>query len=203
MKRILTLLTASLLASAVIATPALSQGNSGKSMGKGNGAASSMGGGASDLAPGQMKRLESGAGAATDFAPGQIKGDGESARDYAPGQLKKENSADADVDVDSGTTASTAKGNFGTVISSIRAGKSDLSAVTADTEVNVVPVDELIEGNNRSALDNALSDNQDQIDQLRADLGGIEGLEGLSEEQIDAAVAARVEADGSLTVYTD
>lgn len=235
MKRILTLVTASLMASSVLATPVLAQGNSGGSMG-GNSMSGSMGnGGASDAAPGQTKRLD-GDTSATGSAPGQLKGDDQSATEFAPGQTNQdaadadidtgddtagadaetdldatagadidtgEDAAEADAGIDTTTTASTGQDNFGTVISSIRAGKSDLSGVTADTDVNVVSVDELMEGNNRSALDNALEDNQEQIDQLRADLGDIEGLEGLTDTQIDSAVAARVDADGSLTVYTD
>lgn len=174
MKRIIAAVAAPLLASALAATPALAQGKSESAPGHNKSDNGNMGMGASSMAPGHLKQ-------------------GGSARDFAPGQLR------GNAGVDAGTTASV--GNFGRLISSIRAGKSDLSAVNEDTTVNLVSVDSLIHGNNRAALDNALGDNQDQVEDLRDDLAELDL--GLTDAEIDSAVAARMEADGSLTVYTD
>lgn len=173
MKRTLAIIAASMLASASIAMPAFAQG-------------------ASESAPGHSK--EAGANASTE-APGQVK-DETSASEVAPGKSKAEG------EVDTGTTAAIDDANFGTVISSIRAGKNDLGGLADDRSVNVVEMGDLIEGENRVALENAVEDNMDSIEELRADLAALD-LEGLSDEEIDAAVAAEVEADGSLTVYTN
>ena len=117
----------------------------------------------------------------------------------APGQLKAAEAREARPDRT--TTAAIGRGNFGTLISSIRAGKSSLDGVDETTVVNVVPAETLINGENRVALDNAIRDNQDDIDALRDELAGLDL--GLTEEEIDSAVAARVESDGSLTLYTE
>lgn len=175
MKRIIAVLAASLVASAFAAAPALAQGKSGSAPGH-----SSDGGGV-------------GMGASS-MAPGHVKGDN-SARDFAPGHQR----GAANARVDAAKTAST--GNFGRLISTIRAGKSDLGTVNDDTTVNLVSVDSLIRGNNRVALDNALSDNESRIEGLRDELDELDL--GLTDAEIDSAVAARREADGSLTIYTD
>lgn len=173
MKRTLAIIAASMLASASIAMPALAQGKS-------------------DSAPGHSN--EAGMSPSTQ-APGQVK-EGGNASEIAPGKSMKEG------EVDTGTTAAIDDANFGTVISSIRAGKSDLAGLADGPEVNIVEVGDLIEGENRVALDNAVEDNMDSIEALRGDLAELD-LDGLSDDEIDAAVAAEVEADGSLTVYTN
>lgn len=189
MKRVLSTVAVSILASSLMAAPAFAQGN-----GNGNGNGNGGGNSAAADAPGQNK----GDGMdATGFAPGQVKGDDESARSYAPGQVKND-------DVDPDTTASTGQPNFGTVISSVRAGKSSLFGITDETEVNVVDVDDLAGGNSRAALDNALADNQEQIESLRNDLAGLDdefGL-GLSDDDVANAVATQVD-DDTLTVFVD
>lgn len=190
MKRVLAILTASLMASSLVVAPAFAQGNSGN--GNGNGGGNGNGASASEAAPGQAKGDD---GVATDFAPGQIKGDDESAKAYAPGQVKKDGDTDPD------TTASTGQPNFGTLISSIRSGGSDFSSLETDAEVEVIDVDDLIKGNNRAALDNALGDSE--VDEgLPDDLAAL-GLVNLNPDDAEDAVAARVEDDGSLTVFTD
>ena len=176
MKRLTTLIAASLLATATAVAPALAQGNSGNAPGNSGG-----GKGASANAPGQMKQER------------------DNDRQGAPGLLKL-GKADR---IDSGTTAAVAgKSNFGTLISSIRAGKSSLDGVTVDSTINVVQVEDLIEGSNRVALDNALADNEAEVEALRDDLAALDP-DGLTDEDIDRVVAARPEADGSLTVYVD
>lgn len=176
MKRLTTLIAASLLATATAVAPALAQGNSGNAPGNSGG-----GMGASANAPGQMKQ------------------DGDNATQYAPGLLKPDKANR----IDTGTTAAVAaKSNFGTLISSIRAGKGSLDGVMADSTVNVVQVEDLIQGSNRVALDNALAENEAEVEALRDDLAALDP-DGLADEEIDRAVAARTEADGSLTVYLD
>lgn len=172
MKRIIAVLAASLMSAGLAAAPAFAQGKSADAPGH-NRSDAEMG--ASSVAPGQLKQE----GSARAFAPGQ-QSEGE------PG-------------VDSETTASI--GNFGTLISTIRAGKSDLSGADEVTAVNIVPVDSLIRGNNRVALDNALADSDGEIEALRDELAELD-LD-LTDEEIGSAVAARMEADGSLTIYTD
>jgi hypothetical protein len=185
MKRMIALLTASLMASATFTMPALSQGH-------GDGASS-----AAESAPGQMKGEDE---SARDHAPGQLKGEDESATQYAPGQIKQADTEEEEVDLNA--TASTGEPTFGTLISSIRRGNADLSDLEHDATINVVPIDDLVKGNNLSALENALSVNDDQIDQLRGELADLD-LNELSDEDAGTAVAVRVEADGSLTVFTD
>ena len=188
MKRAIALLAASLLASAAAISSPVFADNGGGGHGKGGEH------GASDNGRGEGKGSEARAN-----APRQMKGDGESAKRYAPGQQMAD---DDDDNVDETETASIRNPNFGALISAIRSGNVDLSGVESSTDVNVVEIDDLLKGNNRSALDNALADNEEQISQLRTDLGELD-VEGLSDDEINGAVAARTEADGCLTVYVD
>lgn len=112
------------------------------------------------------------------------------------------------VEMDASTTASTdAKANFGTVMSSIKAGKTNVSAISALTtvsNVNVIRVGDLAKGNNMQALDKAIADNQADISGLQTMIGANTALKAkLDAESIQASsvVAADVEADGSVTVY--
>jgi len=114
----------------------------------------------------------------------------------------------ADTKTDMSTTASTdAKANFGTVMSSIKAGKTNVGAITGLTtvnEVNVVRVSDLAKGNNMQALDKAITDNQADITSLQTAISGNTALKAkLDAESIQASnvVAADVAADGSVTVY--
>jgi hypothetical protein len=123
-------------------------------------------------------------------------------------QPKVEGQANTQMQTDSSTTASTnAKANFGTVMSSIKAGKTNVSAITGLTavnEVNVVKVSDLAQGNNMQALDKAIADSQADIDSLQAAISGNTALKAkLDAEQVQASsvVAADVEADGSVTVF--
>jgi prophage DNA circulation protein len=114
----------------------------------------------------------------------------------------------AQVQTDTGTTASTnADGNFGRVISAIRAGKTNVDALkslTTVSSVKVIKVSDLAKGSNTQALDNALADNQADITTLQTTISGNTALKA----QLDAQsvtttdiVAANIEADGSVTVY--
>lgn len=109
---------------------------------------------------------------------------------------------------DGSTTASTgAKANFGTVMSSIKAGKTNVEAIAALTTVNtvnVVRVADLAEGNNMQALDKAIADGQADIASLQTAVSGNAALKAkLDAESVPASsvIAANVEADGSVTVY--
>lgn len=167
MNKIVTLVAASLLATAGVSGHALAQGA-----------------GAPDRTPGI-------GGAAPEQAPGiQMQREGGAATDFAPGQQ------DRDL-----TTGSVGQPNFGTVVSTIRSGQFDLGDVSSDTEVEVVRVGDL-PGADSAALDNAIDENEDRISQLRTDLGELE-LSALVEAgvELDDVVAARSEADGSLTVF--
>ena len=55
---------------------------------------------------------------------------------------------------------------------------------------------------NRTALDNALESREAEIAQLREDLAALD-LDDLTDAQIEAAVAVRLEADDTLTVFVD
>lgn len=212
--RILAILAASLMAAASPA--AYADPGSGKGGGESQGASSE--------APGHDRSDSSGNGASAD-APGHQKGDGESARGYAPGQQfgdddsddtddvadddaaddEDDVASDDDPTVDDETTASIGDTNFGTVISSLRAGKSALGDIDADSEFQVVDVSDVIKGNNRAALDNALSANEDAVDDLREELADLntEFSLDLEADVIDNAVAVRQTADGSVMVYVD
>lgn len=123
-------------------------------------------------------------------------------------QPKAGDQANTQTGTDTSTTASTGtKANFGSVMSSIKAGKTNVSAITGLTavnEVNVVKVSDLAQGNNMQALDKAISENQADITGLQTAISGNTALKAkLDAEQVQASsvVAADVEADGSVTVY--
>ncbi len=188
MKRVL---VASLLGAALLAAPALAQGNGGGNGGPsgGNGGGHDGGShGASASAPGHNKGDGGNASAA---APGRMKADGDDASAYAPGRVKAASGE---------TTASVGKPNFGTVISTIRAGKSDLAGIASDVDFTVVDASEL--GGGAPALANAIRDNRAAIEALRDELAALD-IDGLTDAQIDAAIATRVEADGSLTIFVE
>lgn len=181
-----TQLAIALFAAVALSAPALAQGNSGNAPGhSGDGPGNSANApGHADGGPGKSGAAHGGRDGGVIFSPGRSA---EAPRGH---------------DVDRGTTASTGKENFGTVISSIRAGKSDLSGFAEGAAVNVVDVDTLIQGANRVALDNALRDNTEQVDTLRDEVAALD-LDGIDDATVESVVAARVEADGSLTLYVD
>ena len=114
----------------------------------------------------------------------------------------------AQTQTDTGTTASTnADANFGSVISAIQAGKTNVGAIqglTSVSNVKVVKVSELAKGNNMEALNNAVSKNQADITSLQTAVGANPALKAKLDAQsvvTSDIVAANVEADGSVTVY--
>ena len=99
--------------------------------------------------------------------------------------------------------------NFGSLISSINGkAKLDLSGVTDATNVNIVLVSSL-KGEadaDAQALDNALSKEAESLTTLRADIGANATVKAKVESagyKVENIVAAKLEADGSLTVYID
>lgn len=165
----------------LLSAPSFAQGNSGNAPGHSGDAPGNSGN-----APGHAQDSPGRSGE----APGQMGG----GFIFSPGKSAER--------VDRGTTAAIGQPNFGTVISSIRAGKSDLTGLVDGAAVNVVDVDTLIQGANRVALDNALRDNTEQVDTLRDEVAALD-LDGVDDATVDSVVAARVEADGSLTLYVD
>ncbi|WP_309084066.1 hypothetical protein [Chelativorans sp.] len=184
MKRIVSLLAASLLISTSISGAALAQNGNGNGNGNGGGNA-----GMSDSAPGQQK---SEGESARDHAPGQQKEDGESARDYAPGQ---QNSGGG---VDEGTTGSVGGRDFGSAMSLIRSGM-DVDSFPEDADVTVVELSDLTEGQ-RQALQRAIEANEDEIGELRDYLAGLDTDEI---DDLDSVVAADLGSDGTITVYVE
>lgn len=108
-------------------------------------------------------------------------------------------------DVDTGTTAAIS-GDFESALTAVAAGSSNAQAIGTLSEVDnvkVVSVSDL-EGHDQAALDQALTQNSDGVDELRTSIGANAALsEELRTRGVDtsAIVAAQVEADGQVTVY--
>ena len=97
--------------------------------------------------------------------------------------------------------------NFGQVISSIQASKTDASqiqAVTTVSSVNVVKVNDLAKGENMNALDQAVTKNEGDIATLRTAMTSNTAVNAaLATASVDVAtvVAANISTDGVLTVF--
>lgn len=116
--------------------------------------------------------------------------------------------ADPEGNVDVGTTASTgAEANFGSVISAIQTSgtaSADIEAVTDASQVEVVRVSDLAEGESMNAVDEALANNQSSVDELRTAVEANAAIsQRLEEDQVQTGdvVAAETAADGSVTLY--
>ncbi len=114
----------------------------------------------------------------------------------------------ATVGIDPGFTASTgAETGLETLMEAIRAGKTNIGAIeslSAVGKVQVVRVGSLSNGNAAGQLEQAISENQADITALQGVVGGNPALKAeldASEVAVSDVVAAKVEADGSLTVY--
>jgi hypothetical protein len=116
----------------------------------------------------------------------------------APGLQMQGQDIDRDRELTTGTLGDA---NFGTVISIIRSGEFNIGSIESDADVEIVRVNEL-PGADSAALDNAVEESEDRISELRSDLQDLE-LTALEDQDIDMqdVVAARAEADGSLTVF--
>ena len=117
---------------------------------------------------------------------------------------------DASATTTTSTDASASmKANYGSLISSLNAGKmADLGTFTATSMVHCVKVSTL-QGDasaDAAALDNALSKNAAQVASLKTSIEGNADLKTKLETSscpIDKIVAVTTEADGSFTVYVD
>ncbi|WP_265518105.1 hypothetical protein [Nitratireductor luteus] len=114
----------------------------------------------------------------------------------------------ADVGVDTGVTASTGtEANFGSVISAIQASgtaAADVQAVTDASNIEIIRVGDLAQGESMNALDNALSQNQEDVEALRDAVEANSTVAAKLEEeqvQVENVVAAETSADGNLVVY--
>ncbi|MDH4987349.1 hypothetical protein QEZ47_17855 [Aminobacter anthyllidis] len=110
--------------------------------------------------------------------------------------------------VDTSTTASTgAKAELGTVMSAIEASRSTATAIQAMTSVRsvqIIKVSEIATGDDKQALDRAVSDNQSDITGVQAAIMANATLKKqLDAETVDTSsiVAAAINADGSVTVF--
>ena len=104
------------------------------------------------------------------------------------------------------------KPNFGSLISAINASAGQSDKIKAMTEVSaanvqLVNVDELLQGNNKEALEAALKKNEADLTTLRTTLGEHAGISTLLKDnkptELTAAdvVATDVTADGKVVVY--
>ena len=97
--------------------------------------------------------------------------------------------------------------NFGQVMSSIQASKTDatdIQAMTTLKSVNVVKVNDLAKGKNMKALDEAVKKNDADISSLRSAMTANAAVKtALVKANVDVStvVAANVASDGILTVY--
>jgi hypothetical protein len=97
--------------------------------------------------------------------------------------------------------------NFGQVISSIQASKteaSEIQALTTVKNVNVVQVSDLAKGENMTALDQAVTKNEGDITSLRTAMTANTAVNtALTDAKVDVStvVAADISGDGELTVF--
>ncbi len=98
--------------------------------------------------------------------------------------------------------------NFGQVISSIQASKTEASesqALTTVKNINVVKVNDLAKGENMAALDQAVTKNEGDISSLRSAMTANTAVNtAFTDAKVDVAtvVAADIlSGDGELTVF--
>jgi hypothetical protein len=106
------------------------------------------------------------------------------------------------------TATGSVQSNYGTLISTLNAGKGtvDLSGVSADANVTFVKLSSLKVEGEANALDNALKKNAGAQTTLHASINANAALKAkLDAEKIavDSVVAVTTIADGMLTVYVD
>jgi len=109
---------------------------------------------------------------------------------------------------DATATGSVSTDNYGTLISTLNAGKGtvDLAGITADADIAVVSVSSLKATGDTKALDNALDKNKESLTTLHASITSNAALKAKLEAQgvmIDNVVAVTTAADGKVTVFVD
>ncbi|TCD14967.1 hypothetical protein [Oricola cellulosilytica] len=199
MKRMTRMLTAALMATTVVAAPAIADSNSKLKLGAEAGAST-------DILPKKgNKKAGASADAGLDVA-GQgvsvgVEGSANASKSGTKGNMS------GGMSTDMKTTGSiNSANNQGEIVSLIRSNKkatADLSAVTAINDVAVVRIDSASDASMK-AIDNAIRDNQAQIDELRTSIeANAELASKLEAEGVDlsSVVAARTDVDGKLTVY--
>jgi hypothetical protein len=141
---------------------------------------------------------------------GEASGTGNArATGSAAGAASADIDDDASADVDLGTTASTRAGtSFGAAVSSIRTGRmtaADIDAIDGRTSVRVARLGATARGRNAVTLNNAIEANADAIAMLQSSIAGNASLSAALEAggiDVSSVVAATVNADGSVTVFT-
>ena len=97
--------------------------------------------------------------------------------------------------------------NYGSLISSLQAGKSaDLSAFSDSSTISFVTVSSLKADADAKALDNALNKNASVVAGLKTSIDVNAALKAKIEAagySVDKVVAITAEADGSFVVYVD
>src|SRR5689334_22007768 len=101
---------------------------------------------------------------------------------------------------DATATGSVSTDNYGTLISTLNAGKGmvDLGGITADADITVVNVSSLKATGDTKALDNALDKNKESLTTLHASITSNAALKAKIEAQsvsIDSVVAVTTAAD--------
>ena len=109
---------------------------------------------------------------------------------------------------DATATGSVSADNYGTLISTLNAGKGmvDLSAISADADISVVSVSSLKASGNTKALDNALDKNKASLTSLHASITANADFKAKLVAQgvtIESVVAVTTAADGKVTVFLD
>jgi len=110
--------------------------------------------------------------------------------------------------VDATATGSVSGDTYGSLISSLNAGKStvDFNSLSADADITIVNVSSLKAEGNTTALDNALDKNKASLTTLHADITANADLAAKLQAQgvmIESIVAVSAAADGTLTVFVD
>lgn len=129
------------------------------------------------------------------------------AQDSSSASSSAMSSSEASSQMSSEPSSEPAKDNYGTLISTLQAGKGDLdlSAITDVTVINVVTVSSLMDGNAK-ALDNAIDKSKATVDGLRTTVAANAALSAkltAAGYAADDVLAVVIEADGSATVYVD
>jgi hypothetical protein len=103
--------------------------------------------------------------------------------------------------------AQSAKPNFGQVISSIQSSKkeaTEIQGLATVKNVNVVKISELTDDGNKTALDQAVTKNDADIQALRTALTSNSAVNTALTQanvQVASVVAADIMPDGAITVY--
>ena len=103
--------------------------------------------------------------------------------------------------------AASGQANFGQVISSIQSSKkeaAEIQGLTTVKNVNVVKISELTDDGNKTALDQALTKNDADIQALRTALTSNTSVNTALTQanvQVASVVAADITPDGAITVF--